>query len=217
MNALRDAGATVREISVPAWPYGQPVTQTLLCHLVGAMVRSEGMGLGHSDYIDVSQSQYFAGLRRSQGRRLSPYVKAWILVDRYLRDEYLNVSYGHLHNLRLHVREGIETALASDTVLLTPTTLITAPALLRDDATAADLALRILRTIPYNTSPLNLSGHPALAVPTGLDGDRLPTSAQLVGPRLGETVLLKVAHELQQAIGLVPAASIHNHDARRET
>jgi Asp-tRNA(Asn)/Glu-tRNA(Gln) amidotransferase A subunit family amidase len=40
------------------------------------------------------------------------------------------------------------------------------------------------------SAPANVTGHPALAVPSGIDADGLPTSAQLIGPRFGERRVL---------------------------
>ena len=42
----------------------------------------------------------------------------------------------------------------------------------------------------------NYSGHPAIAMPCGLDGDGLPIGVQLVGKRWSESRLLAVAQAL---------------------
>jgi amidase len=49
----------------------------------------------------------------------------------------------------------------------------------------------------------NLTGLPGLAVPAGLDRDRLPVGVQLVGPRWSEIRLLGIARELERA-GILP-------------
>ena len=50
------------------------------------------------------------------------------------------------------------------------------------------------------TAALNLSGHPALALPVPRPG-RLPTSLQLVGPRHGEEGLLALGAVVESALG----------------
>jgi Asp-tRNA(Asn)/Glu-tRNA(Gln) amidotransferase A subunit family amidase len=45
----------------------------------------------------------------------------------------------------------------------------------------------------------NLTGHPALCMPTGFDKDHLPTSITLVGKLYGEAALLEVAKLYQDA------------------
>lgn len=53
-------------------------------------------------------------------------------------------------------------------------------------------------TIDNACSAFNLTGHPALAVPTGFGGG-LPLSAQVVGPFFGEATVLRVAQAYESA------------------
>jgi len=46
--------------------------------------------------------------------------------------------------------------------------------------------------------PFNLTGHPALAVPSGFAGDGLPTSVQLVGPWYRDMDLLNLGAFIEQ-------------------
>jgi aspartyl-tRNA(Asn)/glutamyl-tRNA(Gln) amidotransferase subunit A len=48
------------------------------------------------------------------------------------------------------------------------------------------------------TYPFNVSGHPAVSVPTGFDADGLPTSLQMVGRRHEDHVLLQLAAAYEQ-------------------
>ena len=47
--------------------------------------------------------------------------------------------------------------------------------------------------------PFNLTGHPALAVPSGWAADGLPTSVQIVGPRHADSGVLRLGGLLEQA------------------
>lgn len=49
------------------------------------------------------------------------------------------------------------------------------------------------------TYPFNFSGNPAISLRAGLSDDRLPVGLQLVAPRLREDLLLRVAHQYEQA------------------
>jgi amidase len=199
-HALGEAGADVRSVSIPMWVYGLPIVQTLLVHLAGAMIKSEGVGFGHLGAIDVARSQAFAVARREGNRLLPPWMKTLIVVERYLHDEYLNVTYGMTHNLRLRLREDIQRTLAEVDVLLTPTTPDSAPPLLEQEEVASGVASRVLKSLPYNTAPLNLSGNPVLALPSGSDGLGLPTSVQLVGRRFAEQTIVRAGRALEQAL-----------------
>lgn len=49
------------------------------------------------------------------------------------------------------------------------------------------------------TKPFNMSGVPALSVPSGFSKDGLPLSVQFVGSRLDEAMICRVGHTFQQA------------------
>lgn len=51
------------------------------------------------------------------------------------------------------------------------------------------------------TAPFDYSGHPTLTLPTGISDDRRPLSIQLIGPTLGEPMLVRVGAALEGAIG----------------
>ncbi len=57
------------------------------------------------------------------------------------------------------------------------------------------------RYVDHYLYPFNLTGHPALVVPAGLDDEGLPIGVQLVGPRWGEERLLRVAETVTEVIG----------------
>lgn len=50
---------------------------------------------------------------------------------------------------------------------------------------------------------VNLLGLPSVAVPTGLDGDGLPTGVQLIGPRNGDHVALAAARDVEAELGAI--------------
>ena len=51
------------------------------------------------------------------------------------------------------------------------------------------------------TAPFDYSGHPTLSLPVGLSAERLPLSIQLVGPKLGESLLFGGGSALEADIG----------------
>jgi aspartyl-tRNA(Asn)/glutamyl-tRNA(Gln) amidotransferase subunit A len=51
------------------------------------------------------------------------------------------------------------------------------------------------------TIPANLSGMPAISIPSGLDEAGLPVGIQLTAPVLEESRLLRAAFALEQAVG----------------
>ena len=85
--------------------------------------------------------------------------------------------------------------------LLTPTLPMTAPKLLTEDASFAEVSGRTAARLCYNTMPLNLTGHPGLSVPSGVDGEGLPTAVQIVGPHFDERDRLPRGVRLERALG----------------
>ena len=202
VEALESAGATVERFSLPIWSDGFATYQPLVAHLIANMIRSEGAGYGHLGYLDVDRLHAFAVARRAASAELNPYVKCWLLADRFLHERYHNVSYGMLQNQRLLVRRRISEALGRWDLLLTPTVPMVAPELLRAGASLDELLAHSPESVAFNTAPLNLSGHPALSVPTewGRDG-ALPTAVQLIAPHFREHEAFRAAFVLEAALG----------------
>lgn len=197
---LRARGAIVEPVSIPLWEHGAQITQTLLSHLTSSMIRSEGEGRDHLGLVNGDRLASFATKRRTQGRLFPPYIKTWLITDRFLTDHLLGTAYGVLHNLRLRLRQDIDEVLHRYELLITPTTPTTAPQLLAEGAGAGDIVNRVLGSAPYNTAPLNLSGHPALSLPNGTDSDGMPTSVQLVGRRFDEARVLQAGRIIESEI-----------------
>jgi len=58
------------------------------------------------------------------------------------------------------------------------------------------------RTYPRQArSPFNLTGHPAIAMMSGLSKAGLPLSVQLAGRHFDEATLLRTAHAYERAAG----------------
>jgi amidase len=51
------------------------------------------------------------------------------------------------------------------------------------------------------TRPVSLAGLPAIAIPVRVPGAQLPASLQLIGPALGEDLLLAAAAAIEEACG----------------
>ncbi len=107
--------------------------------------------------------------------------------------------------LRAAVREGerltarFEQRFASYDVVLTPTLACRTPLLGQLDASGSLHSL--LRSMPMIafTTLANVTGHPAISVPAGVDSSGLPIGAQLSAPGPSEGLLLALAHQLETA------------------
>ncbi len=199
-DALREQGADVGEVSIPLWTEGLAMFLPYIGHLFADTWRSEGQGTGHLGAYDVDAMEAYARARRDEGRLLPPQVKAWIVADRHVHERWAGVPYARLHNARLALRRNVSLALEHCDVLLTPTLPMTAPKLLTGEASFAEVSGRTAARLCFNTAPLNLTGHPALSVPSGVDGDGLPTAAQIVAAYFDERTLFRAAFALERVL-----------------
>jgi amidase len=103
-----------------------------------------------------------------------------LLVNAYLEERYNGVPLARAHNQRLVLRRGVDDALAAHDLLLAPTVPRVAAPLPTGRMTAVEAMSRIVSENKI-TCLANVTGHPALAVPSGVDEDGMPTSAQIIG------------------------------------
>jgi amidase len=101
------------------------------------------------------------------------------------------------------LRAGYDEALSRYDVLVMPTTPMRATVIPAADAPREEVIVRALEMIA-NTTPLDVSGHPACSVPAGVVGG-LPTGMMIVGRRYDDATVLRVASTFEQAVGGFPA------------
>ena len=94
-----------------------------------------------------------------------------------------------------------ELAVAVNRQLLTHDALITATAL-APAPRFADFEPGILPNWPIQTMPFNVTGNPALSVPTGFSATGLPLGMQIVGRAFDEATVLRIGAAFEAATGL---------------
>jgi aspartyl-tRNA(Asn)/glutamyl-tRNA(Gln) amidotransferase subunit A len=105
---------------------------------------------------------------------------------------YTGAEYVQAMRLRERLRRAQLDVLGSVDVLATPGATTVASTFTQ----AWDAAAGPSRT---NTSPFNVSGLPALALPCGFSSDGLPLSLQLAGRPFDEATIFRVAHAYERA------------------
>lgn len=100
---------------------------------------------------------------------------------------------------RRRLARQLDRALAAADVLVTPT-MPEGPFELSDERLRDAAAFRpLLRHLIRNTSPLNLTGHPALSVPSGRGDHGLPTGLQILSRRHDEATIYRVGLAFEAA------------------
>lgn len=200
-EALVQAGAQISSLSIPLWLDAWAIEVASLCILGWAMAQSEGVGFGNLGLVDVQTAHSYALTRRLEADEFPPFLKVWLLVGRYVHEAYYGTYLGKVQNLRLALREQVTTALSEFDFLFTPTTPHSAPLLAEGPVGDFELLAKAT-TMTANVAPLNLTGHPALAVPSGLDGDGLPVSVQLIGRHFEDPTTVRAGAVVESALGV---------------
>jgi aspartyl-tRNA(Asn)/glutamyl-tRNA(Gln) amidotransferase subunit A len=119
------------------------------------------------------------------------------------------VHYIRAQRARAVMLAQAQSALERCAVLIAPTAAIPAPRIhiganaLMPNGDPVDMVVAILRF----TAPFNVTGQPALALPTGLAPDGLPLSMQIIGRPFDEPTVFQVAAAYEAARGaLAPPA-----------
>jgi aspartyl-tRNA(Asn)/glutamyl-tRNA(Gln) amidotransferase subunit A len=132
---------------------------------------------------------YHAATLETMPERYTPAVRIRLEMGRYVQAE----DYVRAHDGRTQITREVDAALAQHDALILPTLPIPAPpigaATMRVGAATEPIRNLMLRL----TQPFNVTGHPAIALPSGRSVDGLPCSVQLVGQRMQTDALLRVA------------------------
>ncbi|MDQ1128099.1 amidase [Microbacterium sp. SORGH_AS_0888] len=209
-EALAADGATVTRISVPAHTYAGALWGTIASD--GAtyqMLDGNGYGLGVPGYYDPHQMEYFSRGKREHADALADTVKVTALTGAWGLRGLGGSSYAKAQRLVPFVRDGYDAALAEVDVLVLPTTPFTALPLLEAGDDRPEYLRKALSMIA-NTSPQDVTGHPATSVPVGL-ASGLPVGLMVVAPRFNDALGLRVAAAVQAQRGpLTPPALVHH-------
>ena len=113
--------------------------------------------------------------------------------NRFLLGGLLSASdYNQALRMRRVIKDEMADALHQADVLVTPTYASPAPKI---EGYAGGTTL----TQPSFTGPFNVSGLPAVSIPSGLSDDGLPMGLQIVGRPFDEATALRVAYAYEQA------------------
>ncbi len=201
---LTSLGATVVPVEVPLWTSSPIILIGVLNFGLAAMAASFGQGYGHLGRIDTNVLAATAAQFRCGGRDLPLTLRTMLLTVEHLRSAYQGVHFGLAQNLRLELRRQVDSLFEDVDVLITPTTP-TGPfelseAVLGDAGVVAHQGISGL----LNTCPLDLTGHPALSIPSGIGEHGLPTALQVIGPPFGEAGVYQAAFAFERAVGPLP-------------
>jgi aspartyl-tRNA(Asn)/glutamyl-tRNA(Gln) amidotransferase subunit A len=194
VDRLEGLGASVGEASLPHADYALSAYYLIAPSEASSnLARYDGVRYG----LRVDGSDSVEMMTKTRGAGFGAEVKRRIMLGTYaLSAGYYEAYYGQAQKVRTLIIRDYDAAFAGFDVLVSPTSPTTAFPI---GAKVDDPLAMYLNDV--FTIPANLSGMPAVSIPSGLDERGLPVGLQLTAPVLEEPRLLRAAFALEQAIG----------------
>lgn len=191
---LKDAGATIVDISLPHTKYAVPTYYIIAPSEASSnLARYDGVRYGMR--VDGKDLQETYDLSRAAG--FGAEVKRRIMIGTYcLSSGYYDAYYTKAQKVRRLIANDFKLAFEKCDVILTPTAPSSAFAIGENDDDPIKMYLGDVFTIPAS-----LAGLPGISVPGGLDSEGLPLGLQIIGKAWDEATMFKTAYALEQAIG----------------
>ena len=173
--ALRSAGATLADVSVPH----ASMTPAVYIHIHS----SEG-------------ATFHTRTLNAEAERYTPVVRRRLELGRYvLAQDYVRAMEG-----RELLRREVDAALAGCDALVLPTLPIPAPPVGAETMPIGGREEPVRALMLRLTQLFNVTGHPAISIPCGVTADGLPVGVQLVGHRSQTNDLLSTALVIERLL-----------------
>jgi aspartyl-tRNA(Asn)/glutamyl-tRNA(Gln) amidotransferase subunit A len=198
---LRDAGAIIRDITLPHTKYALPAYYVIApAEASSNLARYDGVRYGHRATLSAGDG-ITEMYEKTRAEGFGPEVQRRVMVGTYvLSAGFYDAYYNRARKVRALIKRDFETVFADGVdAILTPATPSAAFGL--GEMASADPVQMYLNDV--FTVTVNLAGLPGIAVPVGLDGKGLPLGLQLIGRPWEEAALLNHAYVLERAAGFV--------------
>ena len=173
LSELEGLGARVEEVEIPSLEYGT-VAMTVIFYAEGFASRKKALQSSPEIFGDMALDMLYQG--------------SLIQTPDYLLAQ----------QARTRLRREYAEALRKVDVLVMPTTPYAAP--LAEEFDAEALVSGLFNLVHF-LGPFNLTGTPAISVPSGFNAAGLPLGMQILGKALDEPTVLRVAYTYQQHAG----------------
>jgi len=197
---LKDAGAEIRDISLPHTKYALPTYYVIApAEASSNLARYDGVRFGHR--AKLSQGDGITEMyEKTRAEGFGAEVKRRVMVGTYvLSAGFYDAYYNRARKVRALIKKDFDDVFAAGVdSILTPATPSAAFALGKEVSDPVEMYLNDVFTVT-----VNLAGLPGIAVPAGLDASGLPLGLQLIGRPWEEGDLLNTAYALENAAGFV--------------
>lgn len=198
---LKDAGAEIRDISLPHTKYALPAYYVIApAEASSNLARYDGVRYGHRAKLEQGDG-ITEMYEKTRAEGFGDEVKRRVMVGTYvLSAGFYDAYYNRARKVRTLIKRDFEQVFADGVdAILTPATPSAAFGL--GEMTDADPVQMYLNDV--FTVTVNLAGLPGISVPAGVDKQGLPLGLQLIGRPWEEGDLLNTAYALEQAAGFI--------------
>ena len=191
---LKDAGATIHDISLPHTKYALPAYYIVApAEASSNLARYDGVRYG----LRVTGDDLIDTYERSRAEGFGREVKRRVLIGTYvLSAGYYDANYLKAQMVRTLIKQDFEKAWDEVDVVLTPTT--PSPAFAQGEKSGDPIAMYLEDIF---TVTVNMAGLPAISVPAGLSAEGTPLGLQLIAKAFDEPTLFRAGHVIEQAAG----------------
>jgi aspartyl-tRNA(Asn)/glutamyl-tRNA(Gln) amidotransferase subunit A len=192
LETLAKLGAVIADVELPHSAYAIPVYYLVATAEASAnLARYDGVRYGFRAPASSLGEMY----DRTRDQGFGPEVKRRILLGTYvLSAGYYDAYYLKAQQVRTLIKRDYETALSSVDLVAVPTS--PTPAFRLGERTSDPLQMYLTDVF---TVAANLTGMPAISVPCGFTGSRLPCGLQLTARPLDEATMFRVADAYEKA------------------
>ena len=196
---LRDAGAIVKDISLPHTKYALPAYYVIApAEASSNLARYDGVRFGHRAKLEAGDG-VTEMYEKTRAEGFGAEVQRRVMVGTYvLSAGFYDAYYNRARRVRALIKKDFDDVFAAGVdAILTPSTPSAAFGLGEmSDADPVQMYLFDVFTVT-----VNLAGLPAISVPAGLDSKGLPLGLQLIGKPWEEGDLLNTAFALEKSLG----------------
>ena len=194
LDVLKARGATLVDVELPHARYATPVYYLVsTAEASSNLARYDGVRYGFRAQADgptrAGHDDLKAMYSKTRAQGFGPEVKRRIMLGTYvLSAGYYDAYYLKAQQVRTLILRDYDQAFADVDVVAMPTS--PTPAVRIGERVSDPVQMYLMDVF---TVSANLSGLPAISVPCGFTGERLPIGLQLTGRRFDEATLLRVA------------------------
>ena len=198
---LKDAGAEIRDITLPHTKYALPAYYVIApAEASSNLARYDGVRYGHRATLEAGDG-ITEMYEKTRAEGFGPEVQRRVMIGTYvLSAGFYDAYYNRARRVRALIKKDFEDVFAAGVdAILTPATPSAAFGLGEmKDADPVQMYLNDVFTVT-----VNLAGLPGISIPAGLDAQGLPLGLQLIGKPWEEGDLLNTAYALENAAGFV--------------